>query len=124
MYKAWDVNIGMFFSNLVMYFIIFVTAATLFAAGKTDINSATDAAEALRPLAGDGAKYLLAFGLIGAGLLAVPVLTGSAAFAISDVFWLALQPERKADAREAVLRGDRRSHASWPARQLCRHQPD
>ena len=100
MYKAWDVNIGMFFSNLVMYFIIFVTAATLFTTGKTDINSATDAAEALRPLAGDGAKYLLAFGLIGAGLLAVPVLTGSAAYAVSEVFgWRSSLNERPTRAK-------------------------
>jgi Mn2+/Fe2+ NRAMP family transporter len=85
-YKAWDVNTGMFFSELVAYFIIFVTAATLFQAGQRDINTATDAAQALRPLAGDAAKYLLAVGLIGAGLLAVPVLTGSAAYSVAETF--------------------------------------
>jgi NRAMP (natural resistance-associated macrophage protein)-like metal ion transporter len=84
-YKAWDVNVGMVFSELVAYFIIFVTAATLFQAGQRDIQSATDAAEALKPLAGAGAKYLLAFGLFGSGLLAVPVLTGSAAYSVSEV---------------------------------------
>jgi NRAMP (natural resistance-associated macrophage protein)-like metal ion transporter len=83
-YAAWDVNIGMFFSNVVMYFIILSTAATLFKAGKTDIQSATDAAQALRPLAGNAAEALLAIGLIGAGLLAVPVLTGSSAYAVAE----------------------------------------
>jgi NRAMP (natural resistance-associated macrophage protein)-like metal ion transporter len=77
-----DVGLGMFFSNAVMYFIILATAATLFQAGRTDINSATDAAEALRPLAGDAAGLLLAVGLVGTGLLAVPILTASAAYAV------------------------------------------
>jgi Mn2+/Fe2+ NRAMP family transporter len=56
-------------SNVVMYFIIFATAATLFKAGKTDIQSATDAAEALRPIAGNASSMLLALGLLGAGFL-------------------------------------------------------
>ena len=77
-YAAMDVNVGMALSCLVMYFIIFATAATLFKAGKTDINSATDAAEALRPIAGDACTILLAIGLIGAGFLAVPILTAAA----------------------------------------------
>jgi len=83
-YAAWDVNIGMLLSNAVMYFIILATAATLFKAGKTDVQTATDAAQALRPLAGDAAGLLLAAGLIGAGFLAVPILTGSAAYAVSE----------------------------------------
>src|SRR5207302_10775798 len=78
-YAALDVNTGMFFSNVVMYFIILATAATLHAAGQTDIKSAADAAQALRPLAGDAAGILLALGLIGAGFLAVPVLSGCVA---------------------------------------------
>jgi Mn2+/Fe2+ NRAMP family transporter len=68
-YAAWDVSIGMALSNVVMYFIIFATAATLFKAGKTDIQSATDAAEALRPIAGNASSMLLALGLLGAGFL-------------------------------------------------------
>ena len=83
-YAVTDVTIGMVFSCLVMYFIIFTTAATLFKAGKTDIKSATDAAEALRPLAGNGARILLGLGLIGAGLLAIPILTGSIADAVAE----------------------------------------
>lgn len=85
-YAALDVNTGMFFSNVVMYFIILATAATLHASGQTDIKSAADAAQALRPVAGDAAGILLALGLIGAGFLAVPILTGSAAYAMSEAF--------------------------------------
>ena len=83
-YARLDVTTGMFFSNVVMYFIILATAATLFKAGKTNIQSATEAAQALRPLAGDAAYVLLAVGLIGAGFLAVPILTGSSAYAIAE----------------------------------------
>ena len=83
-YAGWDVNIGMLFSNVVMYFIILATAATLFKAGKTNIQSATDAAEALKPLAGPWASLLLALGLIGTGFLAVPILTGSGAYALAE----------------------------------------
>jgi NRAMP (natural resistance-associated macrophage protein)-like metal ion transporter len=82
--EAWDTNAGMFFSNLVMYFIILATGATLFQAGHTHITSAAEAAEALRPLAGDGAALLLSIGLIGSGFLAVPILTGSSAYAVAE----------------------------------------
>lgn len=83
---GWDINLGMLFSNVVMYFIILATAATLFKVGKTDIQSAAEAAEALRPLAGNASSLLLALGLIGTGLLAVPILTGSAAYAVAEAF--------------------------------------
>lgn len=79
-----DVLTGMFFSNLVMYFIILTAAATLHANGKTTITTAKDAAEALRPLAGAGAYWLFSLGLIGAGMLGVPVLAGSCAYAIAE----------------------------------------
>jgi len=85
-YAALDVNVGMIISNVVMYFIILGTAATLHVAGTTQIGSATDAAQALRPLAGDAAGLLLAVGLMGAGFLAVPILSGSAAYAMSEAF--------------------------------------
>jgi Mn2+/Fe2+ NRAMP family transporter len=85
-YAWWDVNIGMFFSNVVMYFIILATGATLFPSGQTTIQSATDAAQALRPLAGDAATVLFALGLIGSGFLAAPILTGSAAFGVAEAF--------------------------------------
>ena len=79
-----DVITGMFFSNLVMYFIILTAAATLHAQGKTHITEAREAAEALRPLAGNGAYWLFSLGLIGAGMLGVPVLAGSSAYAIAE----------------------------------------
>jgi len=83
-----DVITGMFFSNLVMYFIILTTAATLHAHGKTTIDTAQQAAEALKPLAGNSAYLLFTFGLIGTGMLGVPVLAGAAAYAVSEArFW-------------------------------------
>ncbi len=81
-----DIWSGMFLSNLVMFFIIAVCATTLFANGVTNINTASDAAEALRPLAGDGAYFLFALGIIGTGMLSVPVLAGSTAYAVSESF--------------------------------------
>ncbi len=83
-----DILVGMFFSNLVMYFIMFTTAAVLHAHGKTDIQSADQAAQALAPLAGRFAFVLFAGGMIGTGLLAIPILTGSAAYAVKDFFGL------------------------------------
>jgi NRAMP (natural resistance-associated macrophage protein)-like metal ion transporter len=81
-----DVNVGMLFSNLVMYFIILATALTLNANGKTDISTGADAAEALKPVAGDFAGLIFAIGMIGTGLLAVPVLAGASAYAVSETF--------------------------------------
>ncbi len=79
-----DVWSGMFLSNLVMLFIILTTAATLFSKGITNIATAADAASALRPIAGDQAYLLFALGVLGVGLLAVPVLAGSASYAFSE----------------------------------------
>lgn len=81
-----DVWTGMFVSNIVMFFIIVSCAATLFTHGIFNINSASDAALALKPIAGDYVYLLFAVGVIGAGLLAVPVLAGSASYAISESF--------------------------------------
>jgi NRAMP (natural resistance-associated macrophage protein)-like metal ion transporter len=93
-----DVVSGMFFSNFVMFFVMLATGATLHASGQREIESARQAAEALRPLAGDGAYLLFALGLVGTGLLAVPVLAGSSSFAIAEMFgWRAgldLSPRR------------------------------
>lgn len=77
---------GMFFSNIIAISIIVTTAATLHVAGITQIDTAAQAAQALRPLAGDFAFVLFAIGIIGTGLLAVPVLAGSAAYAVSETF--------------------------------------
>jgi NRAMP (natural resistance-associated macrophage protein)-like metal ion transporter len=82
--EKWDTVAGMIFCNVVFYFVILAAAATLNATGHTDVQSATVAAQALRPLAGSLATVLFAIGLIGAGLLAVPVLTGSAAYAVAE----------------------------------------
>lgn len=79
-----DVVIGMLYSNLIMYFIILTTAATLHAHGNTNIISAKEAAEALRPLAGNAAYWLFSLGVIGTGMLGVPVLAGSCAYAITE----------------------------------------
>jgi Mn2+/Fe2+ NRAMP family transporter len=79
-----DVFTGMFASNFIMYFIILTTAATLHAHGKTNIDTAREAAAALRPLAGNAAYWLFSIGLIGTGMLGVPVLAGSSAYAISE----------------------------------------
>ncbi len=95
---ALDVNTGMFFSNLVMYFIILATASTLYRGGQRDIETARQAAEALRPVAGELAYLLFALGLVGTGLLAIPVLAGSGSFAVAEVLgWRAgldLSPRR------------------------------
>jgi NRAMP (natural resistance-associated macrophage protein)-like metal ion transporter len=79
-----DTVIGMTFSNLIAFFIILSTAATLYAAGMRDIQTSAQAAEALRPLAGNFTFLLFALGIIGTGMLAVPVLAGSAAYAVAE----------------------------------------
>jgi NRAMP (natural resistance-associated macrophage protein)-like metal ion transporter len=83
-----DILIGMAFSNLVMYFIILTSAAVLHAHGKTDIQTADQAAAALAPLAGPFAFVVFAVGMIGAGLLAIPILSGSAAYAAKEFLGL------------------------------------
>jgi NRAMP (natural resistance-associated macrophage protein)-like metal ion transporter len=82
----WDTYIGMGFSNLIAFFIILSTAATLHSAGVTDIQTSAQAAEALRPIGGQTTFLLFSLGIIGTGMLAVPVLAGSAAYAVSESF--------------------------------------
>ena len=79
-----DTYVGMTFSNVVAYFIILTTAVTLHAHGITDIETSAQAAEALRPIAGEFAFLLFAAGIVGTGMLAVPVLGGSAAYAVAE----------------------------------------
>lgn len=81
-----DTTIGMFFSNLVTFFIIMTTASTLHRNGVFTIHTAADAAQALRPLAGSFAYVLFSLGIIGTGLLAVPILAGSASYAVAEAF--------------------------------------
>ncbi|HXC59484.1 MAG TPA: Nramp family divalent metal transporter [Steroidobacteraceae bacterium] len=79
-----DTVVGMTFSNLIAFFIILTTAATLHAAGVTDIQTSAQAAQALRPVAGEFTYLLFSMGIIGTGMLAVPVLAGSAAYAVAE----------------------------------------
>lgn len=95
----WDTYLGMAFSNLVAYFIILTVAATLNEQGKTEIETAAQAAEALRPVAGSMAFFLFAAGIVGTGMLALPVLAGSAAYAVGEALQWPTGLERK--AREA-----------------------
>jgi NRAMP (natural resistance-associated macrophage protein)-like metal ion transporter len=96
-----DTVAGMFFSNGIMYFIILTTAATLHAHGETDVTTARQAAEALRPLAGNGAYLLFTLGLIGTGMLGVPVLVGSCAYAVAEgASWRGSMAEKPRSARK------------------------
>ena len=83
-----DINVGMFYSELIMFFIIVSTASTIYKAGAKDVGQLDLAgiAQVLRPLAGDAAYLLFTLGIVGIGLLAIPVLAGSAAYALSEVF--------------------------------------
>ena len=94
-----DTTVGMIFSNAIAFFIILTTASVLNAHGVTNIGSATQAAEALRPLAGEFTFALFALGIIGTGMLAVPVLAGSAAYGVAEVFgWPATLEAKAPDA--------------------------
>ncbi|AOI95076.1 NRAMP family divalent metal transporter [Burkholderia sp. LA-2-3-30-S1-D2] len=96
----WDTWSGMLYSDVAAYFIILATAVTLHVAGVTDINTAAQAASALRPLAGDFAYMLFALGILGVGLIGVPVLAGSGAYALSEVMdWKEGLERKVGDAR-------------------------
>jgi Mn2+/Fe2+ NRAMP family transporter len=96
-----DTYVGMAFSNLIAYFIILTAATTLHTHGKTEINSAAEAAEALRPIAGPLAALLFSLGVVGTGLLALPVLGGSAAYALGEALKWPVGLERKAKEAKA-----------------------
>lgn len=101
-----DVNLGMFFSNVVMYAIIATTASTLFRFGIKEIQTADQAAKALEPIAGQASSLLFTLGIVGTGLLAIPVLAGSAAYAVAETFnWKGSlnEPYRKAKPFYAVI---------------------
>lgn len=82
----WDTLIGMGMSNLVAFFIMLTAATVLHAHGKTHIDSAAEAAQALKPIAGDLSFFLFAAGIVGTGMLAIPTLAGSAAYAVAETF--------------------------------------
>ena len=101
-----DTRIGMFFSNFIGFFIIALTASALFNAGINNVENVKDIAEALRPLAGDYAYLLFTIGVISAGLLAIPILAGSSAYVMSEIFgWSSGldQPFSKAKEFYAVI---------------------
>jgi len=101
---GWDVSVGLLFSNLVFYFIVLATGATLHQAGQTSVESAADAAEALKPIAGDAAGVLFALGIIGSGFLAVPILVASASYAVAELFdWKRGLDEEPHRARQFYL---------------------
>jgi NRAMP (natural resistance-associated macrophage protein)-like metal ion transporter len=85
-YRNIDINIGMAATNLIMFFIIFSTAVTLHAHGVTQVETGAQAAQALEPLAGHLAGVLFAAGMIGTGVLAVPILAASSAYALAEAF--------------------------------------
>jgi NRAMP (natural resistance-associated macrophage protein)-like metal ion transporter len=99
-----DVGFGIVLSNVVSYFIILASGATLHAAGKTNIGSAADAAKALQPLAGDAATILFAIGIVGSGFLAVPILVASGSYAVAELFgWRRGLDEKPERARSFYL---------------------
>ena len=99
-----DTYVGMGFSNLIALFIVITTAATLHAHGVTDIQTSSQAAEALRPIAGEFAFTIFALGIVGTGMLALPVLAGSAAYALGEALgWHVGLERRPARARRFYL---------------------
>jgi NRAMP (natural resistance-associated macrophage protein)-like metal ion transporter len=99
-----DILLGMLFSNVIMYFVILSTGATLYKAGQHDIATAAQAAEALRPLAGEAAGILFALGIIGVGFLAVPIMTAGAAYDLCQVVgWKSSLHARPKEAKRFYL---------------------
>ena len=109
---AWETGVGMGMSNLVAFFIMLTTAATLHANGQTDIQSTEQAAQALKPIAGEFAFILFSIGIIGTGLLAVPVLAGSVAYAAGELFAWPTGLEHPPQKARGILLRDRRGHRS------------
>lgn len=90
-----DVNVGMFFSNLVMFFVILTAGTVLFNAGIKNIDTVEQAAQALRPIAGNASYLLFAVGVIGTGLLAIPVLTGCISYIVAEIFSISKGLDKK-----------------------------
>ena len=114
----------MAFSNVVAFCILLATAATLNAGGVTDIQTSAQAAEALRPLAGAFTFLLFALGIIGTGLIAVPVLAGSAAYAVTEKLRMAAWARSEAARGAGVLRDHRARHARRRGARLLSDRPD
>ena len=120
----WDTYLGMGFSNLIAFFIILGTAATLHAAGITHIETAGQAAEALRPIGGPATFLLFSLGIIGTGMLAVPVLAGSAAYAVAESFEWSSGLDCQGARGARVLRHRRGRHHRRRDSQLHAPGPD
>jgi NRAMP (natural resistance-associated macrophage protein)-like metal ion transporter len=120
---ALDTGVGMAFSNIIAFFIILTTAAVLNAGGVTTIHSAAEAAEALRPLAGDLTFVLFALGIVGTGLLAIPVLAGSAAYGVSEAFGWPATLEAKSSGCRRVLQHHCRRHGGGTRARLRQSIP-
>ena len=119
-----DTYFGMGISNLVALFIVVTTAATLNVHGITDIQTSADAAKALRPLAGDFAFVIFAAGIIGTGLLALPVLAGSAAYALGEALAWPVGLARQWYQARAFYATDRRRHRARRGDELPAHRSD
>ena len=118
-----DVGVGAFFSNMVMFFIILTTAITLNRHGIVNIETSRQAAEALRPFAGNFAATLFTLGIVGVGFLAIPTLAGSAAYAFAETLGWRQGLNKKLTARALVLRSDSGVDGSGRRAGLYRHQP-
>ena len=119
-----DVGAGTFLSNLIMFFIILTAALTLHRQGTTDIETSKQAAEALRPLAGNFAAGLYALAIVAVGLLAIPTLAGSAGYAFSRKLQLAARARSKTFPSHGVLCGHSAFGRVWRLHGLRRHKSD
>lgn len=100
----WDTKLGMFFSNLISFFIIILAAATLYGGVHANVETLEQAAKALHPIAGEYAYILFSVGLIGSGLLAIPILAGSAAYVLAELFnWRGSLDDSYSKAREFYI---------------------
>jgi Mn2+/Fe2+ NRAMP family transporter len=119
-----DIVVGMLFSNIIMYAIILSTGPTLHKSGQTNIDTAAQAAEALRPLAGDAAAALFALGVIGVGFLAVPIMTTGAAYDLCQVMGWKSSLHARPKQATPLLRRHGRIYGDRHRSELPRFQPD
>jgi hypothetical protein len=111
-------------SNIIALFIVITTAATLHARGMTDIQTSAQAAEALRSVAGPFTFVVFATGIIGTGVLTLPVLVGSAAYALGETPVLACWPGAPATAGQGIPRDNRGGHDAWRCAELLADRSD
>ena len=119
-----DTYLGMAFSNLIAFFIMLDTAAVLHSDGMTDIQTGTQAAKALRPLAGELAFLLFCLGIIGTGLIAIPVLAGSSAYALAEALGWPIGPDRKLRNARGILWNSIRCDTAGSRAEFYSYQSD